>query len=208
MTSRILTIPLTEEDISSLKVGDVVHLSGAVFTAMSLFHIRYAEKGILPPLDFEQLNVLVHAGPLMKRVGDKWTPLGIDPTSSLYMDKYGSGIIKGLRLKTIVGKTTMSRESVAAMKKAGCVHLTIPGVMGNILASQVKRVIEVHDLEEIGSNEATWVIELEKAGPFIVDIDIHGNNIILDQNRKVKKQFDKFYRKYGLKDFKYIHVGP
>jgi fumarate hydratase subunit beta len=207
MTSRTLTVPLTEEDISSLKVGDVVHLSGAVFTAMSLFHIRYTEKGILPPLDFEKLNVLVHAGPLMKRFRDKWMPLGIDPTSSLYMDKYGPAIIEGLRLKAIVGKTTMGRESMAAMKDVGCVHLTIPGVMGNILASQVKRVIEVHDLEEVGSNEATWIIEFEKAGPFIVDIDIHGNNIIWDQHEKVKKEFRKFYAKYGLKEFKYIHVG-
>ncbi|MFH0844082.1 MAG: fumarate hydratase C-terminal domain-containing protein [Pseudomonadota bacterium] len=207
MSAKTLTIPLTEEQARQLNAGDVIYLNGPVFTAMSQFHIRYTEKNILPPLDFNRLNVLVHAGPLMKRVEDKWVALGIDPTSSLYMDKYGPAITRGLGLRAIVGKTTMGRETMAAMKEMGCVHLTIPGVMGNILASQVKAVLEVHDLEALGANEATWVIDLEKAGPFIVDIDARGNNFIQKRYEEVEKEFQRFYEKYGLQGFDFIHVG-
>lgn len=207
MDAKTLTIPLKEEQVRQLNTGDVIYLNGPIFTAMSLFHIRYTEKNILPPLDFKRMNVLVHAGPLMKRVEDKWVALGIDPTSSLYMDKYGPAIIRGLGLRAIVGKTTMGRETMGAMKEKGCVHLTIPGVMGNILASQVKEVLQVHDLEALGANEATWVMELAGAGPFIVDIDAQGNNLIQNRYEEVEKEFRRLYEKYGLQGFDFIHVG-
>ena len=207
MKTRRLAIPLQEEDVRGLNIGDVVYLDGQVYTAMSLFHIRAIDTDVLPPIDFKEMNVLLHAGPLMKRTEDRWIPLGIDPTSSLYLDKYGPGIISKLAIRAIIGKTTMGRETMGIMKKCGCIHLTVPGVMGNILASQAKRVVGVYDLEELGSNEATWIIELENAGPFIVDIDTYGNNLIHVRNNVIAEHLEEFYEKYGVRDFTYINVG-
>jgi len=207
MDAKRLSIPLSEEEVRKLGIGEVVYLDGLIYTAMSQFHIRAIEENILPPIDFAKLNVLVHAGPLMKKVNDQWIPLGIDPTSSLYMDKYGPAIIKKLGIRAIVGKTTMGNETMEVMKKNGCVHLTLLGLMGNVLASQVKKVVQVYGLEELGSNEATWVMEVEKAGPFIVDIDTRGTNLISQLNVEVEKKFEEYYKKYGIKDFDYIKVG-
>lgn len=207
MEPRILAIPLKEEDVRALNIEDVVYLNGLIYTAMSQFHMRAIEEDILPPIDFTRLNVLVHGCPLVKRVNDKWVPIGIDPTSSLYMDKYGPAIIERLGIRAIVGKTTMGQGTMEVMNKRGCVHLTMVGLMGNIFASQVEKITDVHGLDELGSNEATWVVEVKNAGPFIVDIDTHGNNLVHKRTKEVEKRFEELYEKYGIKNFKYVHVG-
>ena len=81
------------------------------------------------------------------------------------------------------------------------------GLMGNIFASQVEKITDVHGLDELGSNEATWVVEVKNAGPFIVDIDTHGNNLVHKRSKEVEKRFEELYEKYGLKDLQYVHVG-
>lgn len=130
------------------------------------------------------------------------------PTSSIRFEKYGSAIIKKLGIRAIIGKTTMGNGTMEMMKKFGAVHLTVVGIMGNLLASQVKRVLGVHFLEELGRTEATWVMELEKAGPFIVDIDTKGNNLFHQLNREVELRFKEFYKKFGVpRGFKYTDVN-
>jgi tartrate/fumarate subfamily iron-sulfur-dependent hydro-lyase beta chain len=206
MITRTLKIPLKEEDVRALEIGDVVYLNGPVYTAMSKFHMRAVEENILPPIDFTKLNVLIHAGPFVRKADDKWIPIGIDLTSSLYMDKYGPVLVESLGVMAIVGKTTMGNETMAMMKKTGCVHLTLIGIMGNLFASQIEKVVDVFGLDELGGAEATWVMEAKNAGPFMVDIDTHGKNLIDKRNREVEAKVEEIYEKYGIKDFKYICV--
>ncbi|HEX78157.1 MAG TPA: fumarate hydratase [Dehalococcoidia bacterium] len=206
MATKRLTIPLSQEDVRGLKVGDIVYLDGLIYTARSLFQLQVVEQDILPPIDFSRLNVMVHIGPVMKKVGDSWMPVSMAPTSSIRFEKLGPTIIKKLGVRAFIGKTTMGEKTMQAMKEYGCVHLSVVGVMGNIFAKQVKRVVEVHNLE-LGIPEATWVMEVENAGPFIVDIDTHGNNLFHQVNAEVEKRFDQVYEKYGLKDFAYTNVG-
>lgn len=75
--------------------------------------------------------------------------------------------------------------------------------MGNILAKKVKRVVDVYNLDELGVLEATWVLEVENFGPFIVDIDTKGNNLFHQVNAQVRKNLEATYEKYGIKDFTY-----
>ena len=202
-----LNVPLSENDVRNLNVGDVVYLTGPVFTGMSLFHIRTLQRNMKPPVNYSNANVLVHTGPLMKQDNEEWRPIGIDPTSSLYMDKYGPEIIRELGLRAIVGKTTMGRESMLAMREYGCVHLTIAGVMGNILARQTQKVLAVHGLEELGPNDATWVLEFELAGPFIVGIDTHGRNLVHEQREALERNFEEYHKRFDLIGFDFIDVN-
>ncbi len=48
MEPRVLVIPLKEEDVRALNIGDVVYLNGLIYTAMFQLHIRDIEKNILP----------------------------------------------------------------------------------------------------------------------------------------------------------------
>lgn len=208
MPEKYLKIPLKEEDVRGLDIGDIVFLDGPVYTGRSLFHIRAVDQNIIPPIDFSVMNVLLHIGPVMERVEDIWRPVSMAPTSSIRFEKYGASIIKKLGIRAIIGKTTMGIGTMEMMKKFGAVHLTVVGVIGNILAKQVKKVIGVYFLEELGKTEATWVMELERGGPFIVDIDTKGNNLFHQVNRDVNLRFEKFYEKFGIpKDFKYTDVN-
>ena len=63
-------------------------------------------------------------------------------------------------------------------------------------------------MEEVGRTEATWVMELEKGGPFIVDIDTKGNNLFHQVNQGVESKFEKFYERFGiLKGFQFTDVN-
>jgi len=208
MAEKNLRIPLKEEDVRGLEIGDVVFLSGPVYTGRSLFHIRAVDQNIIPSIDFKEMNVLMHIGPVMEKVDDSWRPVSMAPTSSIRFEKYGAAIIKRLGIRAIIGKTTMGRETMEMMKQFGAVHLTVVGIMGNLLANQVKKVLGVYFLEELGRTEATWVMELDKGGPFIVDIDTKGNNLFHQINQEVESKFKEFYRKFGIpEDYRYTDVN-
>ena len=196
-----LELPLSEETVRSLRAGQAVSLNGVIFTCRSQFHVNALERGLLPPVDFNQVNVMCHMGPVMRpsvNRPDGWEPLCIGGTTSIRFEKYGADIIEKLGLRAIVGKGTMGRGSVAAMKRLGCVHLCSVGLYAKVLAERVKRVMGVHGLEELGMIEATWVLEVEGFGPFIVDIDTQGNNLFDLIQRDIAARAQQVYGHFGL----------
>jgi tartrate/fumarate subfamily iron-sulfur-dependent hydro-lyase beta chain len=173
---RHLQLPLTEQAARDLPLGAMVTVSGLMFTGRSRFHIRAVEQQTVPPLDFEAINCFFHVGPVMQRAGTDWEILSIEPTSSIRFERYGADVVRRLRLRTLIGKTTMGPRTAQALREVGGVHLTKIGICGNRLAQQVKKVHGVHYLEELGKTEASWILEVERFGPFFVDIDAQGNN--------------------------------
>ncbi len=198
MGEKYLDIPLSERDVRKLEIGDRVYLNGPFFTGRSLFHIRAVDQNIIPPIDFNQVNVLMHAGPMVEKRGGVWKPISMTLTASIRFEKYGAAIIKKLGLRAMVGKTTMGIDTMRTMQAWGAVHLTTVGIMTNILPGQIKKVRDVYFLDELGKTEATWVMELEKGGPFIVDIDARGNNLFHQIHRGVEKKFEEISRKFGI----------
>lgn len=203
MAVKRLNLPLSEEEVRSLNVWDVVYLSGQIFACRSRFHIRAIEENILPPVDFKRVNAMLHMGGIMRQVDCEWTPISLLCTSSIRFEKLGAPIIEKLGLRAIMGKSTMGPGTMKAMKELGCVHLTWGALIGNVLAKKVKKVIAVHDLETLGPMEATWLFEVEDFGPFVVDIDTKGNNLFDSVHAKVKRNLGKVYEKYDIADFHY-----
>jgi tartrate/fumarate subfamily iron-sulfur-dependent hydro-lyase beta chain len=196
-----LNLPLTDDAVQSLQLGQAVSLNGPVFTCRTQFHVRALEQGILPPIDFEKANVMCHMGPVMQPTshdGDGWEPLCIGGTTSMRFEKFGPDIIQMLGLRAIVGKGTMGPATMAAMRKFGCVHLCSVGLYAKVLAERVRRVINVYGLKELGMIEATWLLEVEGFGPFIVDIDAEGNNLFEQVGAQVTKRAREVYRHFGL----------
>ena len=211
MTDTIhhLHLPLTAEEARSLELGTMVTVTGTVFTGRSRFHIRAIEDGILPPIDFEETNCFFHVGPVMRRENGEWQVVSIEPTSSIRFERYAGGVIRKLNLRTSIGKTTMGRKTAEALRDVGGVHLTKIGVCGNLLAPQVKKVHAVHFLDELGKTEATWVFEVERLGPFFVDMDAHGNNYFEGLSVDVRTRIDAVYRSLGIPEgFTYTDVSP
>lgn len=204
-----LRLPLAEQEARSLALGQMVTVSGMVFTGRSRFHIRAIEQDILPPLDFAQTNCFFHVGPVMREDDGEWSIVSIEPTSSIRFERYGADVVRKLGLRTLIGKTTMGHRTAEALREVGGVYLTKIGVCGNQLAAQVKKVHGVYFLDELGKTEATWVFEVERFGPFFVGMDADGNNYFEELNREVEARMAEVGRGLGIPDgFEFTDVNP
>lgn len=175
MAEYHLTSPLREEEIRKLKIGDTVYLSGNAFTCRSRLQRYIFDEGNTLPFDTLDRNLLIHNGPIVIKESGKWKLVSFMPTSSIRFEKWGAKSVKEWGLKMIVGKTTMGKETAAAMKEMGCVHVSPRSVSPNLWIDSIE-VEDVYLFDELGSIEAAWFFNINELGPFIVDIDSEGNN--------------------------------
>ena len=173
---RDIKLPMSETDIRSLKLGEMITVSGLLFTGRSRFHIRAVEDNVYPDIDYEKINCFFHVGPVMRQEDDHWEVVSCEPTSSIRFERYGADVVRKFNLRTLIGKTTMGPETAKALAEVGGVYLSKIGLSGNALRGQVKKVHDVYFLDELGKTECTWIYEVENFGPFFVAIDSRGRN--------------------------------
>jgi fumarate hydratase subunit beta len=175
---KYLTAPLSKDAVSSLKLGDVVCISGPIVTGRDEMHIRaieYHEAGKEVPSVIYG-SVLYHCGPIMKKDGEKWTVVAAGPTTSARMNKLEPAMIEHFGIRAIIGKGGMSREVIDAMRDHGCVYLAATGGAAVSLAESLPKVTGV-EWEDLGMAEAVWKFGADKLGPLIVAIDSKGNSL-------------------------------
>ena len=195
-----LKIPLAENDVRGLKLGETVYLDGVVLTGRDEVHIHaleYHEKGKQLPVDFKGA-ALFHCGPIMRKVGDKWEVVAAGPTTSSRMNSLEPQFIEKFRPGAIIGKGGMSQPTIDAMKKFGCVYLAITGGAAVLAAKGIKSVSGV-EWFELGMPEAIWIMNAENFGPLTVAIDASGNSLYAAVNSKIKENEVKAREKLGLK---------
>ena len=205
---RDIKLPMSESDAKSLKLGEMVTVSGLLFTGRSRLHIRAVEDNICPPIDYEKINCFFHVGPVMKQNGDEWEVVSCEPTSSIRFERYGADVVKKFNLRTLIGKTTMGPRTAQALKEVGGVYLTKIGLSGNSLRGQVKKVYDVYFLEELGKTECTWIYEVDHFGPFFVAIDSDGNNYFEELAREADAKMPEIEKQLGIpEDYDYTEVN-
>ncbi len=190
-----LSTPLRCEDVVDLNIGDVVYLSGIVYTARDLAHIRimdYLREGKSPPEDFRGA-ALFHAGPVVRRKGDMWEVVGVGPTTSMRMEPFSETVLGRLGVKAIIGKGGMGENTLNALKRYCGVYLLSPPGCSVILSKAVRRVLRVHWLD-LGIPEAIWVLEVELLGPLIVAMDSHGNSIFREVRERALTTLSRILR--------------
>ncbi|MFH0817584.1 MAG: FumA C-terminus/TtdB family hydratase beta subunit [Candidatus Micrarchaeota archaeon] len=169
-----ITSPISLSSIRSLKCGELVYLSGKVFTARDSAHKKMLKEKKLP-FEFEKSLVIFHAGPIMKKEEDGWKCISLGPTTSSRMNDSEPEAIRRFGIRAIVGKGGMGNEVLKAMKEK-CVYLAFTGGCAAIGASMVKRVVALH-WPELGMAEGVWELEVEDFGPLIVAFDSKGKSL-------------------------------
>jgi len=188
-----LKTPVTEDEIRKLKMGDLVYVTGTVITARDEAHLKALElheKGEEPPVDFKGVGVF-HCGPIMKEADGEWTVVAAGPTTSARMEIFQDDFIEIFRPALIIGKGGMGDRTSKACQEYGCVYGAFTGGAALLAARGIKRVREVHWLEELGMPECLWVYDVEDFGPMIVTIDTHGNNMTQDVKEEVMARMEK-----------------
>lgn len=170
-----LRTPISNDDIVDVNVGDILYVSGIVVTARDAIHKRVVKEGIELPISLRGL-ALFHAGPIVRRIGDKWRLVSIGPTTSMRMESYEAEFIERTGVKVIIGKGFMGEKTARACREYKCIVALFPGGCGALGAKTVRKVIDVYWLD-LGIPEAMWVLEVENLGPMIVTIDSKGRNL-------------------------------
>lgn len=189
---KVLTTPISSEDIKDIRIGDIIYISGTIVTCRDVAHRRLIEEGISLPVDLNGLAIF-HAGPIVKDHGnDEYEMISIGPTTSMRMEKFEKEFIEQTGVKLIVGKGGMGKNTEEGCKEHKALHLVYPAGNAVYAARKVDRIKEVH-WTDLGMPESLWVSEVTEFGPLIVSIDTEGNNIFENNKVEFNRKKDEVY---------------
>ena len=179
-----LTLPLTEEQILTLKAGDSVLLTGTMITGRDAAHKRLfelAEKGETLPVNIEG-ETIYYVGPAPAKPGYAVGPAG--PTSSYRMDKYAPKLLD-MGLKGMIGKGARSREVIDAIARNRAVYFAAIGGAAALIAKSIKKT-EPICYEDLGTESVRryWVEDF----PCVVAVDFFGGNIYESEAKKYNRE--------------------
>ncbi|MGE7111592.1 fumarate hydratase [Lysinibacillus sp. NPDC047702] len=174
-----LTAPITEEQIRTLKVGDVVSITGRMYTGRDAIHHHLMSHDA--PVDLNG-QVIYHCGPVMAKDEEgNWTVKAAGPTTSIREEPYQGDIMKKFGIRAVIGKGGMGPKTLAALQEHGGVYLNAIGGAAQYYADCIKGVDGV-DLMEFGVPEAMWHLNVEKFTA-VVTMDSHGNSLHADVDK-------------------------
>jgi len=176
---RNVTLPIDSVSARELRVGDILFLTGTIFTARDQAHILMLEaqdsgKGI--SFDPSQM-ALFHCGPIMSRQGGHWKAISAGPTTSIRMELFEDRYLEAFRPPIIIGKGGMGDRTQAALKSVGSVYAQYTGGAGALAAKRIESVEDVRWLDELGMPEAVWFFRVKDFGPLLVTMDSTGDNL-------------------------------
>ena len=170
-----LRAPLSEADVRQLKVGDVVLVSGRMYTGRDAVHAHLMKHE--PPVDLNG-SVLYHCGPVVVKQDSGWRITAAGPTTSIREEPYQGEIIKRYGVRVVIGKGGMGAKTLAALGEHGAVYLNAIGGVAQFYARTITSVDDV-SLLDFGTPEAMWHLTVEDF-PAIVTMDAHGGSLHRD----------------------------
>lgn len=182
-----LTTPVSEEDIRSLRVGDVVILSGEMHTGRDALHKYLMDHDA--PVDLNGA-VIYHCGPVMLKDDEGWHVKAAGPTTSIREEPYQGDIIKKFGIRAVIGKGGMGPKTLKALQEHGGVYLNAIGGAAQYYAECIKKVNAV-DFMEFGIPEAMWHLQVEGFAA-IVTMDAHGNSLHADVEKDSAAKLAQF----------------
>ena len=193
-----LSTPVSAEAIRSLKLGDVVYLSGALYTAREGVYRQVVEKGLPLPAGLRELtNVNFHCSPAASvRPDGSYSVEAVTATASFRFGKSMAAWFERSGAKVIVGKAGLTELAYREwFVPHGAIYLTTVGYgLGAMYGRSIKRVLDVYWLKELGIAQACWVLEVEKLGPFLVEGDAEGRSLFAIANREINVRIDEVYK--------------
>jgi fumarate hydratase class I len=187
---RTLQLPISEEEIRRLHVGDPVVLRGVMVTGRDAAHKWLVDtfiKQTRPPQgdDLEvyaalqtllQGGVIYHCGPVVSGLETRqYRFVAAGPTTSIREEPYQGDVMRHFKARGVIGKGGMGARTLAACQEVPAVYLHAIGGAASLIAQTVVNVLGVYKLD-FGVPEAMWVIEV-KDFPAVVTMDAHGESL-------------------------------
>jgi fumarate hydratase subunit beta len=185
-----INIPIPDDTIRGLQVGDSVLLSGIMITGRDAAHKWLADTFIYhtrqPAGDDQPVfsviqpllagGLIYHCGPVVAGLDTgQYRFVAAGPTTSIREEPYQGDVMRLLNLKGVVGKGGMAAKTLQACQEVPAVYFHAIGGAASLIARSVTRVLGVYKLE-FGVPEAFWVIEVADF-PAVVTMDAHGHSL-------------------------------
>ncbi|ANS73752.1 fumarate hydratase [Paenibacillus yonginensis] len=183
----VLQTPISEEQIRSLRVGDVVIIKGEMHTGRDALHKYLMDHDA--PIDLNGA-VIYHCGPVMLKDEEGWHVKAAGPTTSIREEPYQGDILKKFGIRAVIGKGGMGPKTLAALQEHGGVYLNAIGGAAQYYAECIKKVNGV-DFMEFGIPEAMWHLEVDGFAA-IVTMDSHGNSLHAEVEKDSLEKLSQF----------------
>jgi fumarate hydratase class I len=170
-----LNYPFTKEQVRDLKVGDMVLITGKLFTGRDAVHKRIHD-GVKPPIDLSN-QIIYHCGPvvLQDKKTKKYEVKAAGPTTSIREEPYQWQVMRDYGIVGVIGKGGMGAKTLQGCKDYGCVYFHAIGGAAQVLAERIDSVDNVYWMD-LGSPEAIWELSVTDF-PVVVTMDAHGNSL-------------------------------
>ena len=186
-----LKLPVSEDAIRELKVGDFVELTGRMITGRDAAHKWLMESVRDEVVPFMKDTVIYHCRPVVAENDDgTYDFVAAGPTTSIREEPYQADVIGRYALRGVIGKGGMGATTLAGLAEHGAVYLHAIGGAAQVLARAIPSVERVFMLDEFGVPEALWVIEVDKF-PVVVTMDSHGGSLHDEVEGFSKKKLDE-----------------
>jgi fumarate hydratase subunit beta len=185
-----INIPINDDVIRELKVGDSVNLTGVMVTGRDTVHKwlieTFIKKTRAPQGDdlqaYEALKpilnggIIYHCGPVVSGLDTKqYKFVAAGPTTSIREEPYQADVMKHFNMKGVIGKGGMGAKTLKGCQEVPGVYFHAIGGAATYIAQSVTKVLGVYKYE-FGVPEAIWVIEV-KDFPVVVTMDAHGQSL-------------------------------
>lgn len=173
MNCKAIQLPFDHEVLSTLRAGEVLSLTGPMFTLRDAGHLRLLEEleeqGHLP--HGLKGQTIFYAGPTPAKAGRPFGAIG--PTTASRMD-FAAPALHRVGIVATIGKGKRSEEVRQACIETGSIYLVATGGAAAFLAKciETSSTLAYHEL----GTEALRKIEVVDF-PVFVGIDCLGNDI-------------------------------
>ncbi len=180
MAEHEFHMPMTEEQVRGLRVGDHVVLQDILFGIRDATLIHMFDKGRETRLDLNG-HAVIHTAPNVKKVPvSNSCPAGyesicIGTTTSARMERFTRPLMEKNGVRMIIGKGGLGDDSAKAFKDLGGVYLAIIGGTAALETTWIERILDV-DLDDLNP-ESLWQFRIKDFGPLLVAMDAHGGSL-------------------------------
>lgn len=182
-------MPVTEEQVRSLRVNDTVTLFGTLYGIRDATQIHMFDRGRKTRFDLRG-HAVIHTAPNVKWVGETkaypcgYAPVCIGTTTSDRMERFTRPLMEQYGVRIIIGKGGLREGSAAAFKDLGGVYLAVVGGAAALETTWIEAIEDV-DLDDLNP-ESLWKFRVRNFGPLLVSMDSHGGSLYTQVNQSAR----------------------
>ena len=198
-----LHTPLSEEEIRSLELDDVVYLSGEAYSMLYADHytliLDWMEQGQEIPMNLNG-GVIYNTGTIWRRTEDgRYDMRALGATTSSKFNQKTPPFIAATGIRAVIGKGGMDQATLDAMKQYGCVYLAIVGGCSAVYTPAAK-LVDDYWPELMPVDNQRLKFELNEFGPLFVAMDANGNSVYAQCIDNAQKNRPAIYQTLGIKE--------